>query len=223
MRLPGNGMSWKEFGKGVSGEISRDNVTDLAATVTYYGVLALFPFVLFLVALASLFITPADAEKIVSQLAAVAPGAATRIIGDRIEQLTGVIEGLGSCAETRKEQPGGRAHREVAFEDFAELRPERHDAVRLPGLQAPPTVRPERDRVPVERYVLHFEPQHFRLPADEVETAANDVTPQTRPGANRNHGWNIIGVQLRSDFAFARANSSALRANVCEPSCPVST
>ncbi|HSD76943.1 MAG TPA: YihY/virulence factor BrkB family protein, partial [Solirubrobacteraceae bacterium] len=80
-------MSWKEFGKGVSGEISRDNVTDLAATVTYYGVLALFPFVLFLVALASLFITPADAEKIVRQLASVAPPAATDIIGGRIQQL----------------------------------------------------------------------------------------------------------------------------------------
>ncbi|HEX9049684.1 MAG TPA: YihY/virulence factor BrkB family protein [Anaeromyxobacter sp.] len=87
MRLPGKGMSWKEFGKGVYGETSRDNVTDLAATVTYYGVLALFPFVLFLVALASLLITPADAEKIVRQLAAVAPPAATDIIGGRIQQL----------------------------------------------------------------------------------------------------------------------------------------
>src|SRR5512138_272518 len=80
-------MSWKEFGKGLYAEFSRDNVTDLAATVTYYGVLALFPFVLFLVALAGLFITPSDAEKIVNQLAAVAPGAATQIIGDRIRQL----------------------------------------------------------------------------------------------------------------------------------------
>ncbi|HET8539870.1 MAG TPA: YihY/virulence factor BrkB family protein [Anaeromyxobacter sp.] len=87
MRLPGNGMSWKEFGKGVWGEISRDGVTDLAATVTYYGVLALFPFVLFLVALAGLFITPADAEKMVGELARVAPGAATQIIADRIRQL----------------------------------------------------------------------------------------------------------------------------------------
>src|SRR5512143_219880 len=87
VRLPGNGMSWREFGKGVYGEVSRDDVTDLAATVTYYGVLALFPFVLFLVALASLFITPADAEKIVRQLASVAPPAATDIIGGRIQQL----------------------------------------------------------------------------------------------------------------------------------------
>jgi len=87
VRLPGDGMSWREFGKGVYGEISRDNVTDLAATVTYYGVLSLFPFVLFLLALASLLITPEDAEKIVNQLAAVAPGPATQIIGDRIREL----------------------------------------------------------------------------------------------------------------------------------------
>ena len=87
MRLPGAGMSWREFGKGVSGEISRDNVTNLAAGVTYYGVLSLFPFVLFLVALASLFITPDDAQRIVQQLSEVAPGPATQIIGQRIQQL----------------------------------------------------------------------------------------------------------------------------------------
>jgi membrane protein len=80
-------MSWKEFGKGIKSEISRDNVTDLAATVTYYGVLALFPFVLFLVALASVFITPSDAERIVGELAQVAPGAVTDIVGERIRQL----------------------------------------------------------------------------------------------------------------------------------------
>ncbi len=87
MRPPGEGMSWKELLRGVKGEISRDNVTDLAATITYYGVLALFPFVLFLVALASVFITPADAEGIVRELAQVAPGAVTDLVGERIRQL----------------------------------------------------------------------------------------------------------------------------------------
>ena len=65
MRLPGKGMSWKEFAKGLEHEFSKDQVTDIAATVTYYGVLSLFPFVLFLVALASVVITPSDAERIV--------------------------------------------------------------------------------------------------------------------------------------------------------------
>ena len=87
MRLPGNGMSWKEFGIGLKDEILEDNVTDLAAGVTYYGVLALFPFLLFLVALASLVITPAQVQALLEQLAQVAPAEVTRIVGDRIRQL----------------------------------------------------------------------------------------------------------------------------------------
>lgn len=80
-------MSWKEFGKGLKEEVVRDNVTDLAATVTYYGVLALFPFLLFLVALASVIITPAQAQSMVAELSQVAPGEVTKIVGDRIRQL----------------------------------------------------------------------------------------------------------------------------------------
>ncbi|MFT3915054.1 MAG: YihY/virulence factor BrkB family protein [Anaeromyxobacteraceae bacterium] len=80
-------MSWREFLSGVKGEITRDNVTDIAATVTYYGVLALFPFLLFLVALVSVVITPQDAEQLVQQLAQVAPPAVTQIVGDRIRDL----------------------------------------------------------------------------------------------------------------------------------------
>ncbi|WP_374109404.1 YihY/virulence factor BrkB family protein [Anaeromyxobacter sp. SG17] len=87
MRLPGKGMSWKEFGKGLAAELSKDQVTDIAATVTYYGVLSLFPFVLFLVALASLVIQPSDAERMVQELGRVAPGPVTQIISDRIREL----------------------------------------------------------------------------------------------------------------------------------------
>jgi membrane protein len=87
VRLPGAGMSWKEFLRGLKDEMSKDGVTDIAATVTYYGVLALFPFLLFLVALASLVIQPSDAQRLVDELASVAPGAVTQIVGDRIRQL----------------------------------------------------------------------------------------------------------------------------------------
>jgi membrane protein len=80
-------MSWKEFGKSLKQEISKDDLTDVAATVTYYGVLALFPFLLFLVALVSLVLTPSDAERLVRELSQVAPGAVTQIVGDRIRQL----------------------------------------------------------------------------------------------------------------------------------------
>jgi membrane protein len=80
-------MSWKEFLKGLKDEVSKDGVTDIAASVTYYGALALFPFLLFLVALASLVIQPSDAERLVEQLGTVAPGAVTQILGERIRQL----------------------------------------------------------------------------------------------------------------------------------------
>ncbi len=100
MRLPGSGMSWREFLGGLKGEISKDGVTDLAASVTFFGILALFPFLLFLVALASVVITADDAQRIVQQLGEVAPGPATQILGERIQQLGGqqnvALLGLGA-------------------------------------------------------------------------------------------------------------------------------
>jgi membrane protein len=100
VRLPGRGMSWKELLVGLKDEISNDGITDLAATVTYYGVLALFPFLLFLVAVASLVVTPDDAERLVNALAGVAPGPVTQILGDQIrtvaQQQNPTLVGFGA-------------------------------------------------------------------------------------------------------------------------------
>jgi membrane protein len=99
MRLPGAGMSWKEFFADLKGEITNDAVMDLAAGVTYYGILSLFPFILMLVAIASIVITPDTAQRLVQQLGDVAPGPATQILGERIQQLGGqqnvALLGLG--------------------------------------------------------------------------------------------------------------------------------
>jgi membrane protein len=81
-------MPWRELLKGLKDKVSKDSVTDMAAAVTYYAFAALFPFLLFLVALATLVIAPPDAEEIVQQLAEVAPGPVTQIMGDRIRELT---------------------------------------------------------------------------------------------------------------------------------------
>ncbi len=89
MRLPGKGMSWKEFSVGLKDEVSKDDIPDLAASVTFYGILSLFPFLLMLVAIASVVITPDMADRIVQQLGEVAPGPATQILGDRIRELGG--------------------------------------------------------------------------------------------------------------------------------------
>jgi membrane protein len=89
MRLPGAGMSWKEFFVGLKDAVLQDSVTDLAATVTFYGILSLFPFLLMLVAIASFLISPDQAEAIVDQLGKVAPGPATQIVSERIRELSG--------------------------------------------------------------------------------------------------------------------------------------
>jgi membrane protein len=88
VKLPGGGgMTVKEFVKDLSREYSRDNLGDAAAAVTYAGVLALFPFLLFLVALASVIIRPEQAEQLVQSLSQVAPAEVTKIVGDRIRSL----------------------------------------------------------------------------------------------------------------------------------------
>jgi membrane protein len=81
-------MSWKEFGTSLWAEMNRDMVTDWAGAVTYSGVMALFPFLLFLLALASILITPDQAESIVEQLGQVAPENVTQILGDRIRAIS---------------------------------------------------------------------------------------------------------------------------------------
>ncbi|HZZ84308.1 MAG TPA: YihY/virulence factor BrkB family protein [Anaeromyxobacteraceae bacterium] len=87
MKLPGAGMSWKEFFGAVKGEVSRNQITDVAGAVTYSGILALFPFVLFLLSLASLIISPQQAEQLVGSLAGVAPAEVTKLLGDRIRSI----------------------------------------------------------------------------------------------------------------------------------------
>lgn len=88
MKLPGHGMSWREFFVAVKDEVSNDGLTNIAGSVTYSGILALFPFLLFLVSLASVVVTPEQAEGFVGQLGRIAPGAVTQILGDRIRAIT---------------------------------------------------------------------------------------------------------------------------------------
>ncbi|MBI3180593.1 MAG: YihY/virulence factor BrkB family protein [Myxococcales bacterium] len=87
MALPGRGMGWKEFFSLLGVEYKRDRVSEVAGALTFFSVLALFPFLLFMVALASLIIDPATARALVDQLARVAPSEVTEIIGERIEAL----------------------------------------------------------------------------------------------------------------------------------------
>jgi membrane protein len=87
MVLPGKGISWKTFLRDLKQEWSNDALTDMAGSVTFFAILAIFPFLLFLVSLASLFINPSDAEGLIDQLGQIAPQAVTQILGDRLRAL----------------------------------------------------------------------------------------------------------------------------------------
>ncbi len=66
----------------------RDNdLTNVAGAVTFFAVQSLFPFLLFLVALAGLVLDPERIAGTVDGLARVAPGEVTRIVGDRIRSI----------------------------------------------------------------------------------------------------------------------------------------
>lgn len=87
MARPGKTVSWKNFFKSLKEEWGRDRVSDAAGAVTFFGILAIFPFMLFLVSLASVIIDPAQAESLIKQLGQVAPAEVTKILGDRLRDL----------------------------------------------------------------------------------------------------------------------------------------
>src|SRR3954463_6909067 len=87
MVLPGKGMGWKEFFKTLKNEYTRDKVSDVAGSLTFFGVLALFPFLLFLVSLASVIIDPAKAQVLINELSKVAPREVVSILGERLKAL----------------------------------------------------------------------------------------------------------------------------------------
>ncbi|MGI5864580.1 MAG: YihY/virulence factor BrkB family protein [Myxococcales bacterium] len=87
MRVPGTQMHWRQFLRALGRELKDDNVVDVAAAVAFFGILALFPFLLFLVALASVLIDVSTAESLIGSLEAIAPAAVTDILGERIRAL----------------------------------------------------------------------------------------------------------------------------------------
>ncbi len=89
MKLPGKGMSWREFLKDLRLEWSHDNLSTIASAVTFSAVLSLFPFLLFVVAVVSRFIDPAREASIIDQLSRLAPAAAVQLLSDWIRSLAG--------------------------------------------------------------------------------------------------------------------------------------
>jgi membrane protein len=87
MWLPGRELGWKDFFKNLKQEYQRDQIGNVAAALTFFGVLALFPFLLFMVALASILIDPKTAQVLIDELGRVAPPSAVDIVGERLRAL----------------------------------------------------------------------------------------------------------------------------------------
>jgi len=81
-------MGWKEFFKTLKNEWKHDKVSDVAGALTFFSLLAIFPFILFLVSLAGLIIDPQQTQTLVDQLAKVAPPQVTQILGERLKAIT---------------------------------------------------------------------------------------------------------------------------------------
>jgi membrane protein len=81
---PGRDLAWKEFFQRLVKELDEDSVDDVAATVTFYCVLALFPFLLFVVGVLSKVVSWETIEDIVRQVSRVMPRDVTNIVSERL-------------------------------------------------------------------------------------------------------------------------------------------
>src|SRR5262245_31514324 len=81
LRVP---LSWRELGKRTYQEVIADNCLGLAAQLSYYFFLALFPALLFVVALISFVPVEGLLDSITSMLARVAPYEMLKLIQDQI-------------------------------------------------------------------------------------------------------------------------------------------
>jgi membrane protein len=78
--------SWREALKGTKREYKADNLSDWAAALTYYGVLAIFPALLALVSILGL-IGSSAIQPLIDNLGSLAPGSVRDIINSRLREL----------------------------------------------------------------------------------------------------------------------------------------
>ncbi|GLW48823.1 hypothetical protein Stsp02_44850 [Streptomyces sp. NBRC 14336] len=86
--------SWKAVLKGTVKEFGKDELTDRAAALTYYGILALFPALLALISLLGVAGESATRE-VLDTIEKVAPSAVQDVLSDAVRQLQGSA-GIGS-------------------------------------------------------------------------------------------------------------------------------
>ncbi|MEU7038704.1 YihY/virulence factor BrkB family protein [Streptomyces sp. NPDC046237] len=89
-------QSWKAVLRGTLKEFKDDELTDRAAALTYYGILAIFPALLALVSVLGIAGESAT-RQVLDNIQKLAPGPARDVITDAVQQLQG-NSGLGSIA-----------------------------------------------------------------------------------------------------------------------------
>ena len=78
---------WKDIAWRVYEQFSKDRVMSVAAGVTYYALLALFPAVAALVSIYGLFADPGTIESHLTSLSAILPGGALDVIGEQVRRI----------------------------------------------------------------------------------------------------------------------------------------
>ncbi|MCX5521378.1 YihY/virulence factor BrkB family protein [Streptomyces bobili] len=86
--------SWTAVLKGTLKEFKRDELTDRAAALTYYGILALFPALLALVSLLGI-VGRSATQQVLDNIQKLAPGTARDVLSNAVQQMQG-HGGLGS-------------------------------------------------------------------------------------------------------------------------------
>ena len=87
MFLPGRDVPMRVFLRDLVREIGDDHLLDYAGSVAFSAFLAIFPFLLFAVALAGLVVNPATLDTLVNQVRGVAPDQVTQILNERLQAL----------------------------------------------------------------------------------------------------------------------------------------
>jgi membrane protein len=80
------GRTWFGVMKRTVREFREDNVTDWAAALTYYGVLAIFPAIIALVSILGV-IGPSATQPLITNLGKLAPGSVHQILTSAIQNL----------------------------------------------------------------------------------------------------------------------------------------
>ena len=89
--------SWLPVGRRLVAQIKHDNLTDRAAALTYYGVLALFPGLLVLVSILGL-VGKSTTNQVISNLGQVAPGSVRSFLTSAIHHVQGRTGTAGIAA-----------------------------------------------------------------------------------------------------------------------------